>query len=338
MAASHPSLRWQPAFPRQSALLSDVTPRRAAERKKPSSRTRRGVKPDGGGCFVPCVMAPAAGAWPRCSVPRRAGLGAYSGHQPFPESSLQSDLPPGLNQPGSPWRRTDLQVSDTNTRSRGPGKMLPRGRTGLFRGTTEPAINTSSEHHSPSSLMFCCYLLQAHFCCCYFYLLFFPLCFFGCLRAALQKRLKRKMERRSGTLGRRLGMPGGQRPRGQQAPRLRALPVTHHGQQFCPRIPPARGTADPRAGRSSAPGIILTPGFPTFSLVHPMGFLLHFHPTFGQPLSSAEMNRSRLDVARYRALPAHGAIPESVAGHEAAGPRRTNVVGHQKCPPLQGRG
>lgn len=38
-----------------------------------------------GGCFVPHVTAPAAGAWPWCSAPRRAGLGAYSGHQPFPE-------------------------------------------------------------------------------------------------------------------------------------------------------------------------------------------------------------------------------------------------------------
>lgn len=86
MAISHPSLRWRLAFPRQSALLSDVTPRRAAERKKkPSARTQRGAKPGSGGCFVPRVTAPAAGTWPQCSAPRRAGLRAYSGHQPFPK-------------------------------------------------------------------------------------------------------------------------------------------------------------------------------------------------------------------------------------------------------------
>lgn len=38
--------------------------------------------------------------------------------------------------------------------------------------------------------------------------LFFPPCFCACLRAASQKRFKRKMERWSGTLGRRSGTPG----------------------------------------------------------------------------------------------------------------------------------
>lgn len=44
VAISHPSLHWRLAFPRQSALLSNVTPQEGCEETKLSLRTWRGKK------------------------------------------------------------------------------------------------------------------------------------------------------------------------------------------------------------------------------------------------------------------------------------------------------
>lgn len=99
------------------------------------------------------------------------------------------------------------------------------------------------------------------------------------------------------------------------------VPGTCNGQELCPCIPPARGTAAPEQGApllcascSPQTGLILkaegvekpSRAFSTFSLVHPRVFLLHFHPAFGQTSSSTGMNQPCLTAARYRALPAPG--------------------------------
>lgn len=188
MAISCPSLLWQPAFPRQSALALRCDTQECCREKKNPHRGvgggqtwLRGLLRDGPRSWYPAPVLSAVEIQAR-SLSRASALPRVVSESCG--DALCSRLKPPRRPLGKGWLA-------------GHGHKQGKGFHGATRVYPEKpdlAINTSSEHHSPSSLMFCCYLLQTHSRCCYFYLLFFVFSpslllqlFTSCITEASQK-------------------------------------------------------------------------------------------------------------------------------------------------------
>lgn len=184
---------------------------------------------------------------------------------------------------------------------------------------------------------------------------------FGLFTSCIAETSQKEDGKKVGDLGKKGGDPGRAEalwPAGSPAPGT--VPSQRH--MMGPHIPPARGTAAPRAGSSSTPGIALALGWTDAKSrrgVEVQQSLSHLLPGASQGLSAPLPSRLWPDAflhwdepvplscspVRRAASSQQGqlphAIPASVAGHEAAGPRRTDVVGNQKYPPTppqRGRG